>query len=228
MGVKRRPAEYPTSSISPRPWDYANRRPMFSPGISYRSVDLIPPSERAIDPDLINKALVIIAPNGKDISSCHSAVVYGIWRGRETNYYGTNTILGINRILAKLKGALQKIKRLVAELPPSLRGQLFAHDLRPRDGKWFFADDAFTEFCAELDTLSIRVNARFETRHGKFHHKKRCAAHIARELMTEFGRRPTTTVDGPFFRLASLIYEAITGVSEANLDRQCREELKIN
>ena len=194
---------------------------------SARTVDLLDPSERAIDPDLIKKALVIIAPNEKDESSCHSAVVDSIWHGRSFNRGSTDAAKGAKSILVRLNGALHKVKKSVAELPPSLRDELFTFELRPRDGKFYFGNDTFSEFCIELDTLAQMVDANIGSSRRKVNYKKRNAAFIARYLMMEFGRRPTTTVEGPFFRLASIFYEAITGVSEANLDRQCRTVLKI-
>jgi len=43
-------------------------------------------------------------------------------------------------------------------------------------------------------------------------------------LLKRFGRKPPTqTVGGPFYELASLLYEGATGVQNANLERFCRK-----
>jgi hypothetical protein len=46
-------------------------------------------------------------------------------------------------------------------------------------------------------------------------------------LLSEFGRKqPTETIGGPFYELASLLYEGATGVRNANLERYCRKVFK--
>ena len=191
-----------------------------------RTVDFLAPSERAIDPDLIKKALEIIAPNEKRKSLCHSELVFKIWHHRDWNRLNTESVGNKKRILGKLKSALHKVKKAITELPPSLRHNLFSFKIKLRDNLDY--GDNFSEFCIELETLADGVDHNLGYRRRKFNYKKRDAAFLARELMMEHGRRPTTTVEGPFFRLASILHEAITGESEENLDRQCRAVLKTN
>ena len=55
---------------------------------------------------------------------------------------------------------------------------------------------------------------------------KAVAVDFAFRLMQRIGReRPTKTVGGQFFELASILYEGGTGISGANLQRPCREYL---
>jgi hypothetical protein len=55
---------------------------------------------------------------------------------------------------------------------------------------------------------------------------KLLAALHSSHLLREFGRRPTKTVGGAFYELASLLYEGATGVQNANLERYCRKILE--
>jgi hypothetical protein len=53
--------------------------------------------------------------------------------------------------------------------------------------------------------------------------QKRYAANCAFDLMVKFGRKPPTlTPDGPYYTLASILYESFTGLDNENLERQCR------
>ena len=52
---------------------------------------------------------------------------------------------------------------------------------------------------------------------------KRFCAQSAFSLIAEFSARPPTlTADGPFLQLATVLYEAVTGVRDANIERACR------
>jgi hypothetical protein len=235
MKAKRRPAKYPSSPIRPLPWDYANRHIMLPFRGGARSVDLLEPSERAIDPNLINRAVEIIAPDKTDESSCHCSVVYRIWAARDGNHCITDTVVDKKKILARLKGSLQKAKRSIAALPLPLRDDLFFLDfeamqlkrtqLKRRYTNGPFSDP-YSDFFAELNTLVRRIDHSAEYSGRKIDTKKWNAAAAARDLMREFGRTPTKTVEGPFYQLASILYEAINGVGEVNLNRQCRGVLR--
>jgi hypothetical protein len=52
--------------------------------------------------------------------------------------------------------------------------------------------------------------------------RKRHAANCAYELLVQFGKTPTLTPDGPFLNLASILYEAFSGVAHESIERQCR------
>jgi hypothetical protein len=57
---------------------------------------------------------------------------------------------------------------------------------------------------------------------GRSDYRKRTAAESAWILLALARKRPTLTPGGPFFELASLLYEAATGESGADLDKYCR------
>jgi hypothetical protein len=51
---------------------------------------------------------------------------------------------------------------------------------------------------------------------------KKLATVMARDLLREYGKRATLTVDRPWLKLSSLLYEAITGIKDADLSGDCR------
>jgi hypothetical protein len=57
---------------------------------------------------------------------------------------------------------------------------------------------------------------------GRQNYRKQEAATCALLLLAHFGQRPTLTGSGPFFVLASVLYEAATGEPNIDLDGQCR------
>ena len=58
---------------------------------------------------------------------------------------------------------------------------------------------------------------------GHPNYRKQAAAEFAWALLALYGRkRPTLTTGGPYFDLASLLYEAGTGKEAIDLRRQCR------
>ena len=54
---------------------------------------------------------------------------------------------------------------------------------------------------------------------------KNVAAFAASTLPRLTGTPPTKTVNGPFYELASLLYEGATGIEGADLQRSCRSYL---
>jgi hypothetical protein len=52
--------------------------------------------------------------------------------------------------------------------------------------------------------------------------RKRHAANCAYDLLMRFGKPPTLSPDGPFYTLASILYEAFSGIAERGVERQCR------
>jgi len=85
---------------------------------------------------------------------------------------------------------------------------------------------------AQLDSLANKISLRRgekirSKKFGpKFDYAKINAAQGAYYTLLQFSPvRPTTTADGPFYALASVYYEAVTGLKDANMDRQCRRFL---
>ena len=55
---------------------------------------------------------------------------------------------------------------------------------------------------------------------------KALSARLAAELLRTYSAsRPTKTVDGAYFHIASLVYEGVTGKSGVDLSQYCRDHL---
>jgi hypothetical protein len=87
-------------------------------------------------------------------------------------------------------------------------------------------------FLRELEYASMQAKAQSKgiivpRAGGRPNYRKQAAAWTAHLLMRQFGqKRPTLTVGGPFFHLASVLYEAATGEPDVDLSRQCRSAFK--
>jgi hypothetical protein len=83
----------------------------------------------------------------------------------------------------------------------------------------FLSDLRIAALSAELQSMRLKVPRSG----GQPNYRKQSAAEFALLLLIQFGRKqPTLTPSGPFFSLASVLYEAVTGEKDANLERQCR------
>jgi hypothetical protein len=83
----------------------------------------------------------------------------------------------------------------------------------------FLSDLEIAALRAELQSMQLKVPRSG----GQPNYRKQNAAEFALVLLMQFGRKqPTLTPSGPFFSLASVLYEAVTGKKDANLERQCR------
>jgi hypothetical protein len=74
-----------------------------------------------------------------------------------------------------------------------------------------------------LDCESLLAEAGGRRQSGpEFDRGQRFCARLAHGLMTSFSTRPITgSVDGPDHRIASVLYEALTGREEVDLKRHC-------
>jgi hypothetical protein len=133
-----------------------------------------------------------------------------------------------------LQKALKALKRLPLSrqhrlLPPIKRAGSSA-PLRLQD----LISDPVSEnlrlaiFLNDLENVAIRADLQAVRRKvprsgGRPNYRKQAAAEYALTLLLQFGRkRPTLTGGGPFFDLASVLYEAATGKPDIDLSRQCR------
>ena len=84
------------------------------------------------------------------------------------------------------------------------------------------------EICDYLETTASLANQEirdFKAQRAPSEPVKYFAAMFAFALIKFFSiRAPTLTTDGPFFRLATYLYEAATAIPDQNLERQCRRE----
>jgi hypothetical protein len=84
------------------------------------------------------------------------------------------------------------------------------------------------KFSKELETLvtiAREVAGSMHLEHGRpVNMSKSIAAWSAEELIETWGTKPPTlTIDGPYYRLASILYGAGTGEHGVDLSRQCKE-----
>jgi len=86
--------------------------------------------------------------------------------------------------------------------------------------------NAFRESLSSLIDLAESVADRIVVKKGSrgTDFTKLNAASSAHQLLTKFGQKPPTlTTDGPYYRLASSLYESATGKPCMDLSRQCRK-----
>ena len=122
---------------------------------------------------------------------------------------------------------LKKARKAIASLSPGWRKKLFVVQFpHPKADKraarfldyieWVAGRASF--FARSDRTVNIPWHETF--RRGK--PTKKLAANFAYDVLERFSDRPPTlTPSGPFFNLAQILYEAMTG-EDANLERQCR------
>jgi hypothetical protein len=189
-----------------------------------------------VDPDceLVNAAIDIIQPPKEKEASCREHVAQTIQLNRMTPKKERVDA----RMLQKLRRALLKAAKLLADLPASLQDKLRSpdfdlsapivevgrHGMKPRVARPQSAASRCERLRVELDTLAKDIGQFFLT--NKIDFVKFNIAQAAYFTLVQFAEvRPTTTAAGPFYELASLYYEAITGLREVSMERQCRKFL---
>jgi hypothetical protein len=111
-----------------------------------------------------------------------------------------------------------------------LRGTMWRPDIFPFTPPFVLRDidRRRDEICDYLETMASLANQEirdFRAQRASSEPVKSFAAMFAFALIKFFSTRaPTLTADGHFFRLATSLYEAATGVPDQNLERQCRRE----
>jgi hypothetical protein len=193
-----------------------------------------------VDPnsELVNSAMSIIQPTSDKEASCRAHVASTIRLGRMTAPIRTGA--KANKTLNKLMRDSRKTAKWLAELPAPLLEELLHgsadefesnevvdQGLRLHVSKQPRVVPRLERLRAELDSLANKINLRRSKKFGpKFDYAKINAAQGAYYTLLQFSPvRPTTTADGPFYELASVYYEAVTGLKDVNMDRQCRRFL---
>jgi hypothetical protein len=187
------------------------------------------PGPRDHKAQAISECLAIINPEPSVLDLCRSeieAAVEGIaeydLRGSVTQG-GTRALRKIARTIRATGVLMQSQPWLSAlTLPTVSWGQLLLiqpggeNEGQRAEEEWIRVSKYLLAFADALEgTLSGK------TRHEDF--AKRLSAFYAFRLLVPFtGRVPTLTIDGAYYRLASFLYEAATGIPEANLERACR------
>lgn len=143
------------------------------------------------------------------------------------------------RELNRIAKALDKAQKAIASLSRRSRTKLFvvqfSHSEADKQAARF---REWTEWIAGRARLFARDPATNDPRSPGFPlaswHKtfrrgepwKKLAAEFAYQIFEQFGDPPASTVGGPFFNLAQIFFEAMTGLADENLDWQCREVLR--
>jgi hypothetical protein len=212
----------------------------------------LPPKFRALKPDdkvlvllrwadpvdpnceLVNAAIDIIQPPKEKEASCREHVARTIQLNRMTPKKERFDA----GMLQKLRLASLKVAEQLADLPTSLQDGLRSVDFDfsapivelghqrtissvagPQS-----AASRYERLRVELDSLAEDVGEFFLI--NKFDWVKFNVAQTAYFTLVQFAEvRPTTTAAGPFYELASLYYEATTGLREVSMERQCRKFL---
>jgi hypothetical protein len=132
------------------------------------------------------------------------------------------------KILHEAAEAVQWIKRKTAGRTP---GQL-RNALRAKAKKLKAAAPVLPDAQREYDlTIAALENIKVTSGGGKMASridaaKKRAAAECARDMLYDFGStEPTLTRNGPFIRLAGLLFKLATG-KNGDVERACRKERK--
>jgi hypothetical protein len=89
-------------------------------------------------------------------------------------------------------------------------------------------DGPLTRGLDDLRVRSDRLRDGAPGEHGLSGYTQKQAAIAAKELMERWSRRPgSTDRESPFRRIASLLYEAMTGEADRDMERACDAVLRI-
>ncbi len=165
------------------------------------------PQARRQDAKIIREAIAVVDPEHERMDECRAWI-------RDA----TVTVRSVQRDLPS---------------PAALRDRLVAHAHSLRKNR--HESEALgmpTHFAAALDKQiefaeGVVRRIKMPTGGELPNMTGQVAASLARETLKHFGRPVTKTVDSPYFRLASLLSEAATGIEGADLSRQCRKAKEI-
>jgi hypothetical protein len=183
---------------------------------------------KEIDPEVVNRAVKEIDP--EDVlpperrAACHQDVEYYIcWIKTVVDHVPTK------------KGLVDPFSNFVAAAK-NLRAAADRLPLRPFIGLVFgsrigdvgepIAFDAFLRHldgivkAAEVFTEGAIVRKSGQRTPDAW--RKAMTAQVADALLAEYGAGSTTTNEGPYCKLASILFEGATGRKEVSIDRQCR------
>lgn len=190
-----------------------------------------------VDPnsELVNSAIEIIRPLKDEEASVRAFVAFSIRLDRMARRPKPPP----KKILENLKRASQKTAKLLAKLPARFRDQLLRDSPDPSDS--MEVDDQglrlrvpqhpnrtprLERLRTELDSLANKIIYPSKKTGPKPDDVKLNAARAAYDTLTQFAPvQPTTTAAGPFYELASVYYEAVTGRRGVDMEYSCRKFL---
>jgi hypothetical protein len=184
------------------------------------------------DKSFVDAALRAIRPPADQLTLCREKLVIAIqlmrmifWHDHEVH----------KRTLSQLKLSAAKTARLLDKLGPGhLHFLLPPDDLKKvelvGDPGMFVAKDSKVRPSARLqkDLRNLVANLDGISRKAKSGALKMSVALSAYDFLMERGSaNPTLSSDGPFFNLASILYEAVTGRENVSIEWHCRRVLRM-
>jgi hypothetical protein len=137
---------------------------------------------------------------------------------------------GLNRTFASLASppaTPKQIRDAYLELAYGLKQAALARDSLIRAGEpvaLSFSASMLKQEAMRVSNAAERVNVR-SVRSDAY--PKELCAFYALDLMLEFSpRMPSAAADGPYQKIASLLWELLTGEIDKGLDRQCKDHIK--
>ena len=132
----------------------------------------------------------------------------------------------------KLDSALLQLETLLAAAPVDLSLLLFMDLSVPPQITNIISGDARRTFAAELKRLrkvcALAVHPQFGSP-ANYDHAKHLSARSAHSLMQKLSKtKPSGTKDKAFRAIASLLYEGVSGIRNADLKRACASALHDN
>jgi hypothetical protein len=186
--------------------------------------------------NVLERALLLIGSAADKRIDCDVWVRSCIVDIRYANFCPILPDAQIKGELAKLAAALKKLNSVIDNLSPcTFLGRLNYDTAFRRWSKILTMPPqtlqqpigiSWVELKNDLDTkISFIEKVQWPTRRGspRVDYAKIVAAASDFLLLSKFGmKRPTLTIGGPFYELASVLYEGATYIPEANLERYCR------
>jgi hypothetical protein len=176
--------------------------------------------------EIVNRALQLLNPTDEEKTECRERVkecmlfVRAIAAGISRNPSSAQIRDDFENLAAALRRAKKALDKLCETdcllYLPMNDGDPWRSPLKAEWGQFY---NALTAKLALLETRKNYVPKGSPLPDPA----KRSAAWYSVYLIAVCGRkRPTKTLDGPFYELASLLYEGATYTAHANLERHCR------
>jgi hypothetical protein len=178
---------------------------------------------------IFKRALEVISPPSDDEAECRQKITMAIRACRRAVHEKT-LYSQASRCLDRIVRLTEERQRAIDEL--SGLG-FFVPGLNDRDAEFWRRGYLISDMGDHPDISTRRARELAQSFRNAYVGTRRppkidklFAATEACKLLVRYGKRPTLTADGPFLRLASIIYEGATAVPNVDLERQCRTALK--
>jgi hypothetical protein len=180
-------------------------------------------TRRVDDCEILNRAMALIEPSREQEASCKADIEQAL---RLLRLYpsllsndGYVSLRGVREELSAVRNTAKQLQKKLR----SIRWLIVLALFGDHEQAIAFLDrlDRLEQDATDLVERSQSAPARKGG--SQIDVFKRLAAGFAFMLMKKFGKRPTKTTTGPYYELASVLYEGATGLAGASLDRICRK-----